>query len=180
MLTQGEATICPSCNASWCDEEKDDTLDEEEDEKENAKADESSDNRSANGTYAENISKGLMIGGAVVALPCIAASVAGFGVAGVVGGSAAAVWQSAIGNVAAGSLFATLQSLGATGVFVTGSAVGTSAAGAGLATKLLRKKEQGHESNNGTPSDCPDELKSNNGTIVCPNCHAEFLTVGLS
>ncbi|XP_036145399.1 interferon alpha-inducible protein 27-like protein 2B [Monomorium pharaonis] len=40
----------------------------------------------------------------------------GFGSSGVIGGSVAASWQSSIGSVAAGSLFATLQSLGATGV----------------------------------------------------------------
>lgn len=46
-----------------------------------------------------------------LALPLI-----GFGIAGVTGGSIAAAWQSSIGAVAAGSLFATLQSLGATGM----------------------------------------------------------------
>lgn len=40
----------------------------------------------------------------------------GFGAGGVVAGSAAASWQSSIGLVAAGSLFAALQSLGATGL----------------------------------------------------------------
>lgn len=40
----------------------------------------------------------------------------GFGTGGISAGSFAASWQSYIGNVAAGSLFATLQSLGATGL----------------------------------------------------------------
>lgn len=53
----------------------------------------------------------------------------GFGAGGVVAGSTAAAWQSSIGSVAAGRLFATLQSLGATGLGVllfgsTGSALG--------------------------------------------------------
>lgn len=53
----------------------------------------------------------------------------GFGASGVVAGSTAAAWQSSLGAVAAGSLFATLQSLGATGLGVllfggTGSALG--------------------------------------------------------
>lgn len=40
----------------------------------------------------------------------------GFGAAGVASGSVAATWQSAIGLVSAGSVFALLQSLGATGI----------------------------------------------------------------
>lgn len=53
----------------------------------------------------------------------------GFGAGGIVAGSTAAAWQSSMGAVAAGSLFATLQSLGATGLGVllfgsTGSALG--------------------------------------------------------
>lgn len=40
----------------------------------------------------------------------------GFGAAGVASGSVAASWQSAIGVVSAGSVFALLQSLGATGI----------------------------------------------------------------
>lgn len=49
----------------------------------------------------------------------------GFGAGGVAKGSAAAAWQSYIGVVAAGSLFAFLQSVGATGVGILlfGSAV---------------------------------------------------------
>ena len=41
-------------------------------------------------------------------------SIIGFGVRGVVKGSLAVLWQSFIGNVASGSFFALLQSLGAT------------------------------------------------------------------
>lgn len=53
----------------------------------------------------------------------------GFGAGGIAAGSTAAAWQSSLGSVAAGSLFATLQSLGATGLGVllfgsTGSALG--------------------------------------------------------
>jgi hypothetical protein len=43
-----------------------------------------------------------------------APSLAGFSASGVVANSAAAAWQSSIGNVAAQSTFATLQSFGAT------------------------------------------------------------------
>lgn len=48
-------------------------------------------------------------------------SLVGFTSAGVGVGTFAALWQSTIGNVAGGSLFATLQSAGATGL---GSVVG--------------------------------------------------------
>ena len=51
----------------------------------------------------------------------------GFSSTGIVGGSLAAAWQSSIGAVAAGSTFASLQSLGAAGTI---AGVGT---GAGLA-----------------------------------------------
>ena len=43
------------------------------------------------------------------------ANAIGFSPAGVVAGSPAAAWQSSIGNVAPGSLFALLQSIGASG-----------------------------------------------------------------
>ncbi|KPM37771.1 hypothetical protein AK830_g8803 [Neonectria ditissima] len=50
---------------------------------------------------------------AIVAAPVLA--IAGFGANGIVGGSIAAGIQSGMGSVAAGSLFATLQSAGAAG-----------------------------------------------------------------
>ena len=63
------------------------------------------------------------------------ATLAGFGAAGIVGGSVAAAIQSVIGNVASGSVFATMQSLGATGVF-TAMTAGGSVATAGSAVVL--------------------------------------------
>ncbi|CAG7851739.1 SubName: Full=Uncharacterized protein {ECO:0000313/EMBL:CCA71663.1} [Serendipita indica DSM 11827] len=54
------------------------------------------------------------LGGAASLLAGEALAFAGFTVTGVASGSMAALWQSAIGNVAANSLFATCQSLGAT------------------------------------------------------------------
>ncbi|XP_031637074.1 uncharacterized protein LOC116349670 [Contarinia nasturtii] len=73
-----------------------------------------------------------MIGGGVLGgglLGAIALPLIGFGAGGVAAGSFAASWQSSIGIVAAGSLFATLQSLGATGMGILlfggiGSALG--------------------------------------------------------
>lgn len=90
-------------------------------------------------------------GGAAVTVACAVPMAAGFGTAGIVGGSFAAMWQSSIGNVVAGSAFATLQSLGATGVFATGAAAGTTAsAGAFIAGKVSKKISEGneHETNN--------------------------------
>ncbi|KAL2858972.1 hypothetical protein BJX68DRAFT_262491 [Aspergillus pseudodeflectus] len=61
----------------------------------------------------------ILIGGAIIAAPAVVAapalSIAGFGPAGVQAGSIAAAVQGTIGNVAAGSTFATLQSAGAAG-----------------------------------------------------------------
>lgn len=80
----------------------------------------------------------LMAGGAAVALPCVAATAVGFGSAGIVGGSLAAAMQSAIGNVAAGSSFALLQSLGATGTFISGATAGGSAIAVGSGAKIVQ------------------------------------------
>ncbi|KAI5792592.1 hypothetical protein DFH27DRAFT_193058 [Peziza echinospora] len=52
-----------------------------------------------------------------------AVTAAGFTSGGVLAGSAAAAWQAAIGNVVAGSLFAFLQSVTATGVIMLPVAV---------------------------------------------------------
>ena len=51
----------------------------------------------------------------VLSLIAAAVGIIGFGPGGVVANSIAAAWQSSIGNVAAGSLFALLQSIGASG-----------------------------------------------------------------
>ena len=69
---------------------------------------------------------GTAIGvGAVAAAPVVL-SAAGFSAGGIVGGSMAATAQAAIGNVGAGTVFATLQSIGASG--------GLSATAAGATT----------------------------------------------
>ena len=71
---------------------------------------------------------------AVAAAP-LALAAAGFGSAGVAAGSAAAAWQASIGNVAAGSFFASLQSAGAVGIAASTSA-GVGAAGAAVGAGL--------------------------------------------
>lgn len=64
----------------------------------------------------------------IVQRPTVALNYAGFTSAGVAAGSAAAAAQGAIGNVAAGSMFAALQSAGATGA---GAAIGSALGAAG-------------------------------------------------
>jgi hypothetical protein len=86
---------------------------------------------------------------ALVVLGCTAGGVAGavtlagFSSSGVVAGSAAAAWQASIGNVAAASLFAFLQSVTATGVIwipftVCSTAAGMVASGSVLWNKVKR------------------------------------------
>jgi hypothetical protein len=71
------------------------------------------------------------IGGTLCAVG-VTATLVGFAPAGIVAGSVAAGMQSAIGNVAVGSAFATAQSLGATGVFSSMIWGGGAAAVAGV------------------------------------------------
>ena len=78
-----------------------------------------------------------MIGGGVIATVGLVPIALGFGTAGVVAGSIAAATQSSIGAVAAGSTFATMTSLGMTGVFSTLAGVGSTLAGAGAAIAAL-------------------------------------------
>lgn len=141
--------------------------------------------------FRDNIPKVLMIAGAVVALPCLAASAVGFGAAGIVGGSLAAATQSAIGNVAAGSAFAIFQSLGATGVFVNGAAAGAAAVGAGAAVSVMSKDKkagdkQGDDDNGSADEDSKKASNTNNhiesgalGTwMKCDHCGKRFFVDG--
>ncbi|KAG4068127.1 hypothetical protein HA402_001552 [Bradysia odoriphaga] len=77
---------------------------------------------------------------AVVAAP-VAIAAAGFGSAGVVAGSLAATWQATMGGyVAASSLFATLQSVGAIGLSTAATAsigIGGAAVGGAAATGAM-------------------------------------------
>ena len=77
--------------------------------------------------------------GVAAAIPTVILPAIGFGAAGVVGGSAAALAQATIGNVAAGSVFASLQSAGAVGAVswvTTGVTTGLGTA-AGAATGAI-------------------------------------------
>ncbi len=65
----------------------------------------------------------LIAGGGLATALGLGSTLFGFGTAGVIAGTAAAATQAAIGNVAAGSLFATMTSLGMQGI-LAGTAVG--------------------------------------------------------
>lgn len=54
----------------------------------------------------------LLIGGAIVIL-CAILHALGFAASGIIAGSIAAIWQSSIGNVVAGTAFAAIQSFAA-------------------------------------------------------------------
>ena len=72
----------------------------------------------------------LLLGGGVATALGLGGTLLGFGTAGVVAGTTAAAAQAAIGNVAAGSLFATLTSLGMQGIFAC------TAIGGGITTAI--------------------------------------------
>ena len=76
---------------------------------------------------------GIVLGslGGAVALAASVPILMGFGGAGIVGGSIAAGIQSAIGNVAAGSLFAIFQSAGASGILASTALAGGATAAIG-------------------------------------------------
>ena len=79
---------------------------------------------SQNSSLWRKIGLGAAITGGVIAGVALLPITLGFGTAGIVGGSIAAGIQAAIGNVAAGSLFAVCTSLGMTSVFASTAAVG--------------------------------------------------------
>ena len=85
----------------------------------------------------------LLIAGGIGLLGSYAVpTLIGFGSSGIVAGSIAAGVQSAIGNVAAGSIFSTLTSMGMSGTFTLLGEIGLSSIAAGAAGLLF--------SNNGT------------------------------
>ncbi|KAG6197129.1 hypothetical protein E4U50_007983 [Claviceps purpurea] len=105
----------------------------------------------------------------VAAVPALAVAPVlgslGFGALGPVAGSAAAGIQSGIGNVAAGSLFATLQSagMGGAGIAVVNAAV-SGAAGAGSALRAFHwwaTSEDG--ANNADEADEADDVDGTDG-----------------
>jgi hypothetical protein len=107
-----------------------------------------------------------VLGGAA----CVAAICYGFGAAGIVGGSSAAALQASIGSVVAGSAFAMMQSLGATGWFVTGAYAGAATAGVGGVTAVTtaalhgnKEKALGKETKGDEYSKPPPDIKPGEG-----------------
>ena len=84
----------------------------------------------------KKIGIGAGITGGVIAGVALIPITLGFGTAGIVGGSIAAGIQAAIGNVAAGSLFAVCTSLGMSGVFASTAAVGAILGAGGIAAYI--------------------------------------------
>lgn len=91
---------------------------------------------SQNSSLWRKIGLGAAITGGVIAGVALLPITLGFGTAGIVGGSIAAGIQAAIGNVAAGSLFAVCTSLGMTGIFASTAAVGAILGAGGLAAYI--------------------------------------------
>ena len=79
----------------------------------------------------------LIIGGSLAAAGGLGATLFGFGTAGIAAGSLAAATQAAIGNVAAGSVFATLTSWGMTGAFTATTVGGGITAAIGAIAAIL-------------------------------------------
>lgn len=133
--TENSATaysICPECRKS----------------KETKTSEVETEGKNANESWfnKEKALKYAKFGGAVVAGACAVPMIAEFSTAGIAGGSIAAAWQASIGNVAVGRAFATLQSLGATGVFATGASAGAATgATAFVAEKVSKKKSEGND-----------------------------------
>ena len=75
---------------------------------------------------------GVSTAGGIVAASRLSLKAVGFKAAGIAAKSIAAGMQAGVGNVAAGSGFATLQSWGATGLLTTTGVVGVAIVGGGL------------------------------------------------
>ena len=94
---------------------------------------------------------------AVAAAPLALVAV-GFGSAGVAAGTAAAAWQASIGNVAAGSFFASCQSAGAAGIAASTTAgVGAAGAAVGAGLRAAGEKIFGKKSGSGEDEKRADE-----------------------
>ena len=96
----------------------------------------------------------------VIAVASFGLTAIGFAPAGITGGSIAASIQSSIGNVVAGSTFASLQSLGATGTLLEMGTIGAgmAVAGAALGGELAHSPEE----ELGIGNDSLDSLKTTN------------------
>ena len=83
-----------------------------------------------------------MYGGGAISVIALTPILLGFGTAGVGAATAAAGIQAGIGNVAAGSLFATATSLAMKGAFVKLLLAGSASAATGVGIKLKGTKKE--------------------------------------
>ena len=135
------------------------------------------------------------VGGGVAAVAG-GLTIAGFAPAGIAAGSLAALWQSSIGNVVAGSLFATLQSAGATGAIATTAYAGAGVAGTAATADYLKnrkgkdadKDESSNQKKNGSSKGDDKEHNDNDDDddttvqddeddeddLVCPQCNSQI------
>ena len=94
----------------------------------------------------------LIVGGIGLLGTYVVPTLLGFGSTGIVAGSVAAGIQSGIGNVAAGSAFSTLTSMGMTGTFaqIGGTSIGAFVTGLLMPNNRNNQNEQNeqHEQNN--------------------------------
>ena len=85
-----------------------------------------------------------IFGSILTAFGCLGTGL-GFSTTGVTAGSWAAFFQSLIGNIAPGSLFAILTSLGMKGIFALSSGLGIIILSFGILTSLFNSKEEKKE-----------------------------------
>ena len=95
----------------------------------------------------------------------VAATAAGFGATGIIGGSIAASIQSGMGSVASSSLFASMQSLGATGMFSAMTSGGVAAGAAGAAA--VAATNSGNTTHAEKDRDPDEDVKSGSEKETC-------------
>lgn len=94
------------------------------------------------GSTSDKIATIAIVGGVGAAALATAPILLGFSASGVVVGSIAAGFQAGLGNVMAGSAFACLQALAATGTLGAVQLTAGAAAAAGIAMKVVPKEEE--------------------------------------
>ena len=115
---------------------------EEVDVKKNGAEKKAVDESKRKGSTSDKIATIAIVGGVGAAALATAPILLGFSASGVVAGSLAAGFQAGLGNVMAGSAFACLQSLAATGTLGAVQLAGGAAAAAGIAMKVVPKEER--------------------------------------
>ena len=111
-----------------------------------------------------------ILGGLIITAFSCLIILSGFGTVGITAGSIAAGVQSTIGNVAAGSMFATTQSLAMQGVFASSAVIGGIVAGSEVINEVVTSKNQ---NNNTTTENSNVNRSSDKDTSTLNN--SDFL-----